>query len=101
VENLLFNYRGGCTDKGGDYGPGGQSNHYPVTTFSDFTYSSQYLYANPPPAPCTAPTIGSQQAVGDSKDAFCIDINRIAPLDQYLSNVANNTLPSDAFVEAA
>jgi len=50
VENLLFNYRGGCTDKDGDYGPGGKSNHYPVTTFSDFTRSSQYLYANPPHA---------------------------------------------------
>jgi len=92
---------GGCTDKDGDCGPGGQSNAYPVTTFSDFTYSNQYLYANPQHAACTAPTIGSQQAVGDSTDAFCIDTNHIAPLDQYLSDVKNNTLPSYAFIEAA
>jgi phospholipase C len=92
---------GGCTDKDGDCGPGGQSNAYPVTTFSDFTYSSQYLHANPQHAACTAPTVGSQQAVGDSADAFCIDTNHIAPLDQYLSDARNNTLPSYAFIEAA
>ncbi|MGA8441460.1 MAG: alkaline phosphatase family protein [Candidatus Sulfotelmatobacter sp.] len=92
---------GGCTDKDGDCGPGGQSNSYPVTTFSDFTYSNQYLYANPQHAACTAPTVGSQQAVGDSTDAFCIDPNHIATLDQYLSDAANNTLPSYAFIEAA
>ncbi|MGA7400742.1 MAG: alkaline phosphatase family protein [Candidatus Sulfotelmatobacter sp.] len=92
---------GGCTDKDGDCGPGGQSNAYPVTTFSDFAYSTQYLYANPQHAACTAPTVGSQQAVGDSSNAFCIDTNHIAPLDQYLSDVKKNTLPSYAFIEAA
>jgi len=92
---------GGCTDKDGDCGPGGQSNAYPVTTFSDFSYSNQYLYANPQHAACTAPTVGSQQAVGDATNAFCIDPNHIAPLDHYLSDVANNTLPSYAFIEAA
>jgi phospholipase C len=92
---------GGCTDKDGDCGAGGQSNAYPVTTFSDFTYSNQYLYANPQHAACTAPTVGSQQAVGDASNAFCIDPKHIAPLDQYLSDVAHNTLPSYAFIEAA
>jgi len=91
---------GGCDDEDGDCGPGGHSNDYPVTTFEDFTYSHMYLYENPQHAPCAPPTIGSQQAVGDPSDAFCIDINHIAPLDQYLSDVANNKLPSYAFIEA-
>ena len=38
---------GGCTDDDGDCGPGGHSNDYPVTTFSDFSYSTKYLYENP------------------------------------------------------
>jgi phospholipase C len=92
---------GGCTEKDGDCGSGTQSNDYPVTTFSDFTYSSKYLYANPQHAACNPPTIGSQQAVGDGSNAFCIDTTHIAPLSQYLSDVANNTLPSYAFIEAA
>ncbi len=91
----------GCTDKDGDCGPGQQSDDYPVTTFSDFSYSSQYLYLNPQHSACNAPTIGSKQAVGDSSDAFCIDIKHIAPLSQYLSDVQNNTLPSYVFIEAA
>jgi phospholipase C len=92
---------GGCTDKDGDCGPGAQANDFPVTTFSDFTYSSQYLYENPTKAACTAPTVGSQQAVGDSTNAFCIDPTHIAPLAQYMTDVANDTLPSYAFIEAA
>ena len=92
---------GGCTDQDGDCGPGGKSNAYPVTTFSDFTYSIQYLYENPQQAACTAPTVGSNQAVGDASNAFCIDTSHIAPLSQYMSDVANNTLPSYAFIETA
>ncbi len=91
---------GGCTEQDGDCGQGGHSNDYPVTTFSDFAYSAQYLYENPTGAPCVAPTIGSQQAVGDPTNAFCIDINHIAPLDQYLSDLTNNSLPNYAFIEA-
>jgi phospholipase C len=92
---------GGCTDNDGDCGQGGHSNDYPVTTFSDFSYSTRYLYENPQHLPCTAPTIGSQQAVGDASDSFCIDPNHIAPLDKYMSDAANDTLPSYAFIEAA
>ena len=92
---------GGCTDEDGDCGQGGHSSDYPVTTFSDFSYSTKYLYENPQQAPCIAPTIGSQQAVGDPANAFCIDINHIAPLDSYLNDVKNNSLPSYAFIEAA
>ena len=92
---------GGCTDEDGDCGPTGKSNDFPITTFSDFTYSGKYLYANPQHAACTAPTVGSQQAVGDSTNAFCVDPTHIAPLAQYMSDVANNTLPSYAFIETA
>jgi phospholipase C len=92
---------GGCTEEDGDCGPGGQSNAYPVTTFSAFTYSTKYLYENPMQAPCVSPTIGSQQAVGDSSNAFCIDITHVAPLAQYMTDVASNSLPSYAFIEAA
>jgi phospholipase C len=92
---------GGCTDNDGDCGQSGHSNDYPVTTFSNFSYSTKYLYENPQHTPCTAPTVGSQQAVGDSSNSFCIDISHIAPLDHYTSDLANNTLPSYAFIEAA
>jgi phospholipase C len=93
--------QGGCIDRDGDCGPGGQSNDFPVTTFSDFAYSTQYLYANPTKAACTAPTVGSQQAVGDATNAFCVDPTHIAPIAQYMTDVANNTLPSYAFIETA
>jgi phospholipase C len=92
---------GGCTDDDGDCGTGERSNDYPVTTFSDFSYSSQYVYANPQHSACKAPTVGSQQAVGDSSDSFCVDPNHIAPLKQYFSDVQNDSLPSYAFIEAA
>lgn len=92
---------GGCTDEDGDCGTGQRSSDYPVTTFSDFAYASKYLYANPNHAACTSPTVGSQTAVGDASDAFCVDPTHIAPLSQYLSDVANNTLPSYAFIETA
>ncbi len=92
---------GGCTDQDGDCGPGNNSNDFPTTTFSDFTYSKKYLYENPQQAACTPPTVGSQQAVGDASNAFCVDPTHIAPLAQYLSDVQNNTLPSYAFIETA
>ena len=92
---------GGCTEKDGDCGVGGHSNDYPVTTFSDFAYSSQFLYENTTGAACVAPTVGSQQAVGDATNAFCIDPTHIATLDQYLADVKNNSLPNFAFIEPA
>ena len=92
---------GGCIDKDGDCGSGQNSNDYPVTTFSDFTYSAKYLYENPQHAACTAPTIGSKQAVGDASDSFCVDNTHIAPLKQYMTDLQNQTLPKYAFIEAA
>jgi phospholipase C len=92
---------GGCTSRDGDCGLGSQSNDFPVTSFSDFAYASHYLYENPSQAACTAPTIGSKQAVGDATNAFCVDPNHIAPIAQYLTDVANNALPSYSFIETA
>ncbi|HEY6768822.1 MAG TPA: alkaline phosphatase family protein [Candidatus Sulfotelmatobacter sp.] len=92
---------GGCTDKTGDCGQSGQSSDFPVTTFSDFAYSSKYLHENPQQAACPSPTVGSKQAVGDPSNAFCIDPHHIAPIAQYLTDVANNTLPSFSFIETA
>jgi phospholipase C len=96
--------QGGCTDDDGDCGGqtgGTTSSDYPSTTFSDFGYSIKYLYENPTAAACIAPTIGSLQAVGDTTNSFCIDPTHIAPIAQYLSDVAGNTLPSYAFIETA
>ncbi len=93
--------QGGCIDGDGDCGSHRNSDNYPVTTFSDFTYSAKYLYNNPNHSPCASPTEGSQQAVGDSSDSFCIDPTHIAPLSQYFTDLANGTLPSYAFIEAA
>jgi phospholipase C len=92
---------GGCSSKDGDCGLGSKTNDFPVTSFSDFAYASKYLYENPQQSPCTAPTIGSQQAVGDATNAFCVDPNHIAPIAQYLTDVANNALPSYSFIETA
>jgi phospholipase C len=91
----------GCTDEDGDCGIDGKSSAYPATTFSDFSYSSKYLYQNPQQEACTAPTVGSKQAVGDASNSFCIDTARIAPLSQYMIDVANDALPSYSFIEAA
>ncbi len=93
---------GGCTSADGECGPAGQfTSAYPVTTFGDFKYAEQYLYKNPQQAACTPPTVGSKQAVGDPNNSFCVDPNHIAPIEEYFSDVANNTLPSFSFIETA
>ena len=88
---------GFCLDE--DDCPGGGNNAYPATDFSNLSYSFQYLYENPSGAPCTPPTQPSS-VVGDSSNSFCIDPNHIAPLSQYFTDLANDTLPSFAFIEA-
>jgi phospholipase C len=88
--------QGGCDEKDGDCGSGTGSSLAPVTTFSDFGYSGKYLYS---PPPCVAPTIGSQQAVGDPSNAFCIDPTHIAPIGQLFTDMANGTLPSFSYIE--
>jgi phospholipase C len=92
---------GGCSSKDGDCGLGSTANDFPVTSFSDFAYASKYLYQNPQQNACTSPTVGSKQAVGDATNAFCVDPNHIAPIAQYLTDVANNALPSYSFIETA
>ena len=79
--------------------------YYPATDFSNLSYSYQYLYQNPAngsgvrPA-CTGTTVGSQQALGDPSNSFCIDTNHIAKISQYTTDLQNGTLPSFAFIEA-
>lgn len=79
------------------------SSVYPATNFSALSYSYQYLYENPTGAACAAPTVGSK-IVGDTSNSFCIDPNKIAPLNDpnygYFNDLNNGTLPSFAFIEA-
>jgi phospholipase C len=83
----------------GDCGTGSQD-YFPATTFTYFSYSLNYLYENPTGAACTGTTQGSQAAVGDPSNAFCIDTSKIAPLSQYFTDLQNGTLPSFAYIEA-
>ena len=78
---------------------GGSNAAYPATTFSNLTYSYQYLYENPTGVACTPPTQASN-VVGDSTNSFCIDPDHIAPLSAYFTDLTNGTLPSFAFIEA-
>jgi phospholipase C len=87
---------GFCTEE--DDCPTTGNSRYPATDFGNFTYSFQYLHANTS-GTCTAPTQPSS-VVGDSTNSFCIDTNHVAPLSQYYTDLANNTLPSFAFIEA-
>jgi phospholipase C len=88
-----------CLAADDDCGAGSSVGAFPATTFTYFKYSTNYLYLNPTHGPCTAPTENSGTAVGDPNNAFCIDINKIAPLSQYFTDVANGTLPSFAWID--
>lgn len=79
--------------------PGSADAKLPATDFSSLTYSYQYLYENPSNAACIAPTQASS-VVGDASNSFCIDPNHIAPLSTFFSDLADDTLPSFAFIEA-
>jgi phospholipase C len=79
---------------------------YPATTFSDLNYSYIYLYGNskaPDPSGCTAPASPSS-VIGDKSNTFCIDLNKIAPINDstygYFADLKNATLPSFAFIES-
>jgi phospholipase C len=88
-------------DDDGDCGNGQPVNKYPATTFTYFTYSVNYLYLKDQQRPtCVAPTEDSGPAVGDPNNAFCIDVNHIAPIEQFTTDLANHTLPSFAWIEA-
>ncbi len=73
--------------------------NYPATTFSNLSYSFQYIYANPSGAACTGTTKNSS-VVGDPTNSFCIDPNHVAPLSAYFTDLTNGTLPSFAFIES-
>ncbi len=87
------------SDNDGDCNGGSNPDKYPASTITYFTYSQKYLYKNPTGAACTGTTKPSS-LVGDTSNAFCIDPNHIAPLDQYFTDVANGTLPSFSYIEA-
>ncbi len=91
---------GGCNETDGDCGNQNNPSLYPVTSFSDFTYSSKYLYNNPTGAACVAPTVASS-AVGDSSNSFCIDITHIAPLSQFFTDANAKALASFSYIEPA
>jgi phospholipase C len=92
--------QGGCTEVDGDCGNQTNPSLYPATSFSDFGYSSKYLYNNPTQAPCVAPTVASS-AVGDTSNSFCIDTTHIAPVSQFLTDAAAGTLASFSYIEPA
>ena len=86
-----------CTNE--DDCPSNVNDRLPATTFSNFTYSTKYLYVPSAGAACTPPTQPSS-IVGDSSNSFCIDPTHIAPLSQYFTDLTNGTLPSFAFIES-
>ena len=92
---------GGCDETDGDCGNLNNPSLYPVTSFSDFTYANKYLYSNATGATCVPPTIGSQQAVGDASNAFCIDPTHVAPLSQFFTDAAASKLASFSYIEPA
>ncbi len=88
-------------DNDGDCGNGAPINKFPATTFTYFTYSVHYLYVKGAQRPtCVAPTEDSGPAVGDPNNAFCIDLTHIAPVGQFITDVANSALPSFTWIEA-
>lgn len=91
---------GGCQDGDGECGNTNLS-AYPVTTFSSFTDSFKYLNVPATKGQCVAPTVPSQQAVGDPQNAFCIDPAHLAPISQLFTDMTNGTLPSFAWIEPA
>lgn len=90
---------GGCDVNDGDCGTKTNPSLYPVTSFSDFSYSGKYVYSNVAQAACISPTIGSQQAVGDTSNSFCVDPAHIAPLSQFFTDAAAGTLASFSYIE--
>jgi phospholipase C len=87
------------TDNDGDCGSGQPINKFPATTFTNFTYSLKYVYANSGGGACTPPTEGSGQAVGDPNNAFCIDTTHIATISQFFTDLKNNALPAFAWID--
>jgi phospholipase C len=88
--------QGGC--KGGS-ACGTGSGNLPASTFLTFTYSTNFIYANPSRATCTGTTKPSS-VWGDTSNFYCVDPNHIAPLSQYFTDLQNSTVPSFSFIES-
>src|SRR5579872_2843485 len=88
-----------CPAGDDDCGNGQPINKFPATTFTNFTYSLKYVYANPSGGACTAPTEGSGQAVGDPKNAFCIDPTHIAPIGQFFTDLKIGQFQSFSWID--
>ncbi len=87
-------------DDDGDCENGQKIDKYPATTFTYFTYSINYLYVKDQQhSTCVPPTQDSGTAVGDPNNAFCIDVNHIAPIQQFTTDLANHALPSFAWID--
>jgi phospholipase C len=87
-------------DSSGDCGNGHPIDKYPAVTFTYFTYSVNYVYLKSQQRPtCVAPTHDSGPAVGDPNNAFCIDVNHIAPIGRFTTDLANSALPSFTWIE--
>jgi len=94
--------QGFCQDE--DDCPTNGNSRYPATDFSALSDSYTYLRDNPTPGSttsCPAPLQPSSVApINDSTNSFCIDLNHIAPISQYYTDLTNGTVPSFAFIEA-
>jgi phospholipase C len=88
--------QGGCT-AGTACGTG--SGNMPDTTFLTFSYSGNFVKANPSHAACPS-NMKPSSGWGDTSNYYCVDPNHIAPMTQYYTDVKNNTLPSFAFIES-
>jgi phospholipase C len=92
-----------AADPDGDCNNGNPVDKFPATTFTYFTYSvgKHYLYQKNMERPtCMLPAQDSGTAVNDPNNSFCIDLTHVAPITQFVSDMANGTLPSFSWVEA-
>jgi phospholipase C len=75
-------------------------NAMPATTFSDLSYSYNFVNAA---KPCGG-NLQPSTVVGDTTNSFCIDPTHLAPLSDptygYFADLKNGTLPSFAFIES-
>jgi phospholipase C len=91
----------GCQVQQGSSCKAASVNRYPSTTFTYFSYANKFLYNKTSTNPtCTGTTMDSGTAVGDPKNAFCIDTSKIAPVTQLFTDMTNGTLPSFSYIEA-
>ena len=101
MEDLLLADRGGCTDADGDCGQGGHSSDYPVTTFSDFCVLDQVSLREPATLAVCRPHHRLATSGWGFQRRFLYRHQSHRAAGLLLDDVANNALPSYAFIEAA